>query len=355
MRIRSLAALAAGMMLFATAAWAQATVCANPRQMQGFRTCADVEKAEQEGRLVVYSTDPEAGSEAQLAKFKKLFPKISTSYLRLQAGALYARLSAERQARTYVVDIVQLSDMSFVLDFQRRGGWMPYVSPEMAAYKPEHKSKPEGYFTWGAMSMAGIAYNPTLVTAEQAPKTWKDAVEPAWTEAINSKTSTSGMQHVTWYILRQLYGDEYWTRFAALKPRGFDSYVQQFDRTVNGQDKIIHTAQYSGYLLAKAKGAPIAFVYPPDGIIGVAESWGIVKEAPNPEAAKLFLDWFLGVPGQTGYAEVLAYNSLRADVPPPAGGVKASELKVLFPDDWEAFLKTHSQFVREWNKITGLR
>ena len=61
--------------------------------------------------------------------------------------------------------------------------------------------------------------------------------------------------------LRRLYGDEYWTKFAALEPKAFDSYVQQFDRMVNGQDKVIHTAQYSGYLEFKAKGAPVEFVY----------------------------------------------------------------------------------------------
>jgi iron(III) transport system substrate-binding protein len=163
------------------------------------------------------------------------------------------------------------------------------------------------------------------------------------------------MQHMVWYAMRNLYGADYWTKFALLKPKGFDSYVQQFDRTINGQDKIIDTAQYSGYLLAKAKGAPIEYVYPPEGLIAVPEGWGVVQEAPHPEAAKLYIDWFLGVPGQTGYGQTLAYNSLRSDVPPPAGGVRASDLKLLFPDDWDAFLKTHTQFVREWDKITGMR
>jgi hypothetical protein len=46
---------------------------------------------------------------------------------------------------------------------------------------------------------------------------------------------------------------------------------------------------------------------------------------------------------------------LRPDVPPPEGGVRASDLKLLYPEDWDAFLKTHTQFVREWDKITGMR
>ena len=145
---------------------AAAHACDTPRQMDGFKTCADVAKAEEEGAFVLYSTDPEAGSEAELAKFHAMFPKIKTNYVRLQAGALYAKLSAERQAKSYLVDVVQLSDISFARDFEKRGGYMSYVSPEMAAYKPEYKSQPEGSWTWGAISMAGIAYNPNLVSKD---------------------------------------------------------------------------------------------------------------------------------------------------------------------------------------------
>jgi len=342
-------------MLLNLLAGAAAYACDSPQQMDGFKTCADVAKAEQEGALVVYATDPEAGSEAVLAKFRAAFPKIKPTYLRLQGGALYARLMSERQAHAYLADVLQPSDMGFALDFQKRGGYLPYVSPEMAAYKPEYKSQPEGNWTYGALTIAAIAYNPKLVSAEEAPKNWLDAMDPKWTEAISVKVSNSGLQHVTWYLLRQLYGDNFWQKLAPLKPHAFDSYVQQFDRLVNGQDKVALTAQYSGYLIAKAKGAPVEFVYPPDGIIATAQPWGLIKEAPHPEAAKLFLDWFLSVPGQTAYVQILYYHSLRPDVPPPPGGVAASEFKLLIPKDWQDFEKTHTQFVREWDKLTGLR
>ena len=54
------------------------------------------------------------------------FPKIKATYLRLQTGALYAKLMAERQAHTYQTDVLTLTDMTFVLDLQKRGGWMLY-------------------------------------------------------------------------------------------------------------------------------------------------------------------------------------------------------------------------------------
>jgi iron(III) transport system substrate-binding protein len=329
--------------------------CANPTQMDGFKTCADLAKAEQEGAFVLYTTDPEAGTAKLLAAFNQGFPKIKTSFIRLQAGALFAKLMAERQAKSYLVDAMQISDLGFVLDLEKRKGYMQYVSPEMAAYKPEYKSNPEGYWTWGTIIMAGIAYNPKTVPADQAPKSWKDALDPKWAGEISVKVSNSGLQHETWYELRRIYGDEYFKKLGELKPRAFDSYVQQYDRMVNGQDKIIHTAQYSGYLEFKAKGAPVEFVYPADGLPAGPETWGLIAEAPHPNAAQLFLDWFLSVRGQKAVGDALFLNSARTDVEPPPGGVSVDKLKLLFPSDWADFIATRPAFAKEWDRMVGLK
>src|SRR2546425_3334944 len=230
-----LAAVMLAMLLAAPAFAEDGALCPNPKQLDGFKTCADVAKAEREGEVVIYSTNPEAGEAKVLAVFKKMFPKIRTNYVCLQAGALYAKVLAERQARSYLVDVLQLSDMDMVLDFQKKAGYLRYVSPEMAAYKSEYKSEPVGHWTWGAVAPAGLAYNPNVVAANAAPKTWTEAVDPKWTDAVSVKVSNSGLQHVAWFELRQTLGPDYWKKFAELKPRAFDSYVQQYDRLVNQQ------------------------------------------------------------------------------------------------------------------------
>ena len=333
-----------------------ALACDNPRQMEGFKTCADVAKAESEGTLVVYSTDPEAAAEQELAKFHALFPKITPNYLRLQAGALYARLLAERQGNVYLPDVTQLSDMSFALDFQKRGGYMQYVSPEMAAYKPEYKSSPEGYWTWGALVMAAIAYNPNLVSREEAPKTWKDMLDPKWTDAISVKVTISGLQHVEWYMLRQLYGNDFWSELAPLKPHAFNSYVQQFDRLVNGQDKVALTAQYSGYLMMKAKGAPVEFVISARRRGRRAAALGD-REGSTASRPPRSCSWT----GSSACLDRPAMPKCCLPTRPEAMcrrrpvASESIEFKVLTPKDWHAFEQTHAQFVREWNKITGLR
>ena len=334
---------------------AEAASCPNPRQMDGFKTCADVAKAEQEGEVVFYTTDPPQATTEVMNDFMKTFPKIKATFLRLQAGNLFQRLMSERQARTNVADVMSISEMTFATDLQKRGGYMEYESPEYAAYKPEYKSEPEGYFGWGALIVAGLAYNPKLVPPNEAPKNWPDALNATFKDSVNTKLSTSGLQHAAWYKLRQLYGEDYWTKFATLQPHGFDSYVQQFDRMVNGQDKLVHTAQYSAYLQLKAKGAELEFVFPSDGVVVAQSMYGVIEGAPHPEAAKLMLDWFLGKPGQTSLQNHHFLSSPRTDMGPPPGGIPTSQMKVLAVTDWDAFLKSRPQFVREWDKMTGLR
>ena len=98
-----------------------------------FQTLADVAKAEQEGEVVYYGHDCEAGIGVLLDSFKKDFPKIKTSYVRLQTGALYAKITAERSAGRFGVDVLQLSDISPAIDFQKKGGWEIHASPELTA------------------------------------------------------------------------------------------------------------------------------------------------------------------------------------------------------------------------------
>jgi len=71
--------------------------------------------------------------------------------------------------------------------------------------------------------------------------------------------------------------------------------------------------------------------------------------------ARLFLDWFLSLPGQKALEEGLFLHSMRNDAPGPAGGIPISKIKLLLPDDWQAFLKSRTEFQREWDKMTGLR
>jgi iron(III) transport system substrate-binding protein len=327
-----------------------------PKKVLDFYTYADVAKAEQEGELVFYCHENEAGTVAILNGFKKDFPKIKTSYIRAQTGALYTKILSERSAGRFQVDVLQLSDMAPAMDFQKKGGWEQYVSPEAKAYKPAYLSNPAGYFFWTGVTFAGIAYNKNKVKPEDAPKGWKDLLDPKWKDSMSSKISSSGTQFAQWYALRNLYGPDFWKEFAKQRPRGFDSRVQLFDRLAKGDDKICAVAEWAAVTLYLEKSAPIEFVAPADGLTVTPLIVGMVSKAPHPEAAKLFIDWAMSNRGQAVYQNEknLYYGSLRSDAPPMPGGKRLRDFKLLFPADWNDYISKQETFTKEWNAILGL-
>src|SRR5947207_10429630 len=224
-----------------------------PTKVLDFETYADVAKAEQEGAFVFYCHENEAGTAAIVEGFGKDFPKIKTSYVRAQTGALYNKILSERSAGRFDVDVLQLSDVAPAVDFEKRGGYELYVGPEMEAYKPEYRSATPGAYFWTGVTFAGLAYNKQKVKGDDIPKTYKDINNPRFRNKISCKISASGIQYVQWYLLRQIYGDDFWKEFAKQRARAFDSRVQLYDRLAKGDDDMTAIAEYSGYVLYKSR------------------------------------------------------------------------------------------------------
>ncbi len=329
--------------------------CENPTEVRGFLTCADVDAALAEGEVVLYSPSFEPAQIAILEAFSALFPEIQPRNLRLQTGALYSRLLQERAAGVYGPDVLVLSDMAMLREFQDNGGFEFYVSPEIYDYPfPEHLSDPVGYFTsWGTLS-AGIAYSPRCVSEEDAPETWEDLLDPKWKGRINFKNATSGLQMLQWWILREALGDDYWEQMIDQETTHFDSMVQQYERIVGCEDLISGLAQYSGYLQAISDGADLEFVIPDvGGLPAGPESFGLVTPRPNPEAGKLFTDFLHSEQGQGIVQRRLNYHSVRGSLGPPPGGVPTSEANFQLPADWATYAGARPEFEALWTRMTA--
>jgi iron(III) transport system substrate-binding protein len=347
-------AVLGGASLAGRTAWAQAK--AQPTKVLDFQTYADMAKVEQEGQFVFYCHENEAGTAAIVDAFTKDFPKIKGSYVRAQTGALYSKMLAERSASRYDVDVIQLSDLAPAIDFQKKGGYNIYHSPEASAYQAEYLSDPPGAYFWTGVDFSGICYNKSRVPDADAPKNWKDLLNPRWKGVISCKIAASGLQFVEWYELRKLYGDDYWTSFAKLNPHAFDSRVQLMDRLAHGDDKVTAVGEYAAYVLYQKKGADIAFVAPPDGLPATPLVVGAVSNAPHPETAKLFVDWAMSLRGQKFYQDNmdLIYASVRDDAPPMVTGMRLRDFKILAPTDMNDYLGAHDQFLKVWGGMLGL-
>jgi iron(III) transport system substrate-binding protein len=81
-------------------------------------------------------------------------------------------------------------------------------------------------------------------------------------------------------------------------------------------------------LLSLSRGNPLKIVYPTDGTLAVYSPSAIPKNAPHPNAAKLFMEFASG----PGYAEITRkffIMPLRPEVSPPEGAKPFADVKLI--------------------------
>jgi iron(III) transport system substrate-binding protein len=99
----------------------------------------------------------------------------------------------------------------------------------------------------------------------------------------------------------------------------------------------------------RAAGHPIKTLYPADGIFIIPSPTAVIKGGPNPNAAKLFVEFMLSdevqkiFPADGGLAA-------RSDIPEPAGTPPLSSLKIL-PVDYDHIEKEAPRIKRRFNEI----
>src|SRR3981081_4259328 len=64
-----------------------------------------------------------------------------------------------------------------------------------------------------------------------------------------------------------------------------------------------------------AASVPLRGIWPKEGVPSEPWTTAILKRAPHPNAARLFLDFLLSREGQTLYVKTMGWPSARSDVP----------------------------------------
>jgi iron(III) transport system substrate-binding protein len=104
-------------------------------------------------------------------------------------------------------------------------------------------------------------------------------------------------------------------------------------------------------LNAKAKGSPVDFVFPVEGVSVVTEPTAILRATKNQAAARAFVDFVLSQEGQE-LAVSQGYFPARKDVKPPAGFPDVAALKIL-PVDIGELLKQDERNKKRFADLFG--
>src|SRR5581483_5629756 len=137
-----------------------------------------------------------------------------------------------------------------------------------------------------ATQFVAPAYNPNVVSADQAPKDWNDLLDPRWRGRIGVSTAT---HH--WARLGQVWGDERTTRFMedlnAQQPT-LGRLPELYTRLTLGEIAVYASTTDSYANEAKQTGAPFVFVESVKPIVATNYSVGVLKGVKRPNLAKLF-------------------------------------------------------------------
>ena len=316
---------------------------------------ADVEAAKREGKVMFWHTDMQTG----VTKLANLFSEkygIKTDSERLLPGKALPKFEVGQKSGTLDLDLWWMSDAGIMDEQQKKGRLLQYVSPEMQAYAPDFKSRPEGYWTAYLVDTPTMMYSPRFVKKEEAPKTWVDLLDPKWKGQLGCKPSSSGSQYAWWYLLRGVVPSDYFERLAKNQPRPYDATDQLMDDLQRGEIKVGICVSIFQYVQALQAKQPVELVLPPEGTPGSVEVLGIVAGTKRPNAAKLFIDYLLSQEGQQAWTNLYGSYSARKDCS-NKDLPNLSTKKLLQPKDMADYASPvrHQEFVKVWNQVTGFK
>jgi iron(III) transport system substrate-binding protein len=238
-----------------------------------------------------------------------------------KSTGLANKLIAE-QARPQA-DVFWSNEPVRTLVLKSRGVLAPYPSPAAEGI-PAALVDPERYWTGFSARIRVIAYNTSLVKAEDAPRSVFDLADPKWKGQVAIADPRFGSTSFHVAALYALLGDERMdTFFRALK----DNQVRVVDGNSVVRDLIVRGDVKVGLTdtddvnVAIEKGQPIAMVLPDRDGLGVPvmpNMVSLIANGPHPEEGRKLIDYLLSADVERMLAQSEAVQiPLHAGVPGP--------------------------------------
>jgi iron(III) transport system substrate-binding protein len=308
-----------------------------------------VDAARKEGRVVVYTASFTEVMQEVVNDFNKRFPFIKVEVVRASGGQLITRVQTEAAAGKLTADVVDHSDRALMKRIEDL--FQDYAPPNAGDYLEASLVSTKLWPTitpcWAIASHAELQKNP--------PKTWWDLCKPEYAGGqIGIVIGPSG--GTTWTRImfeRQVLGEDYWAKQAAVKPRLYPSGAPLSDALVRGEVTVAPLVHNIIYPKVR-DGAPVTIAFPPEGVPVVPYASGIPKTAQRPNAARLFLDFMLSEEGQI-FSIKEQGNLTSLKVPPALPQGFDPKLDKIWVPNYEQSEKLHDPWLEEWNKVFGYR
>ena len=261
-----------------------------------------VKSAKAEGALTFYSGATENVAKRVADAFSAKYG-IKTQFVRLSGNTIIQRYSSEASAGSIAADVV--FNASRPQAFAEEGiskGWVDAIKD--ANLPVVRSGEFPARFMNGATALIQIApwaitYNTDKVSAAEAPKDWRDILNPKWKGQLAISDPRSSNAYLDLYAaLIDRYGEPYFAQLRAQNPRWYLGGPPQVQALAAGEGMIgmpVIIPQVQG---VKDKGAPLAVVTP-DYTAGVEMHVMLSARAKskNPNAARLMANYVMSPEG----------------------------------------------------------
>jgi iron(III) transport system substrate-binding protein len=295
------------------------------------------------GKLVLYTSQPNTDAQQTADAFKAKFPQVDVAFVRDGTPRILAKLRAEFEAGQTQADVLLIADSVTMEGLKKEGRLLAYERADVSAY-PTGTHDPQKQWFATKLITTGIVYN---TKASFKPTSWSDLVRPeARGQVVMPSPLNSGaaLIHAS-TLTSNLEGG--WKYYEALKDNGAMAGGGNGDilKSVSGGDKLFGVIVDFMPIREKAKGAPVEFVFPKEGVSAVSEPVAILNTTKNPDTAKAFVDFLISPEGQE-LALKQGYIAAHPGVALPAGYPPRDQIKVLPFDAMKALSEENK------NKLT---
>jgi len=301
------------------------------------------------GRLVLYTSQLEADAQGTADAFRARHPGVEVEWVRGGTNALIPRLRAEFAAGNPRADVLLIADSLTMETLKAENRLLRWAEAPTGNVPAAHLD-PDGFY-WGTkLITTGIVRN---ARAPIPIVSWNDLADPRARGLVTMPSpavSGAALIHVYAIVQNPALGWDYLERLArnGLSVRGGNGAVMQ---SVAGGERAF--GMIIDYLPIReaAKGAPVQFIFPAEGVSAITEPVAILSGTRNEAAAKAFVAFLLSREGQ----ELAARQGfLPADpgVAPPAGFPDPATIRIM-PLDPKRALAEADAVQRRFAQLTG--
>jgi len=296
-------------------------------------TPALIESARKEGKVSYYSALELNVAERLGKAFEAKYPGIAVRVERSGAERIFQRIAQEQASGINAVDVANSTDPAHYLDWKGKGWLAPYVPDDVARHFPADQVDPDGMYATSCGWIEVIGYNTNLVKPEDAPKSYADLLDPKWQgKIVKAHPGYSGAIMTATFVLARELGWSYFERLAQQKVLQVQSAADPPKKLLLGERAVMADGNDYNLLLLKDQGKPVEAVYASEGSPLIIVPSGVFRNAPNPNAARLFQSFFFSAEGQQLLVDNYAHRSFHAQTKEKPGHLPLATLKLLKSD-----------------------